>query len=567
MKKLLLSALMLGGMSFAYSQTAVQVLYPTAIATGFEHSIGDWALTPDMDDPANRVVAPVMIAVDGTADSTLMCNTTSQDLSGHIAILYRGDCEFGLKAKNAWAAGAVGVIIVGHTQGEMINMAAGADGDVVDVPAVFLKKEDGDIIYQALKAGDSVSVLIGNKIGYMPNDLGSIPGYTANVPAQVPVQLAANTTDFPVRFAAQLYNYGANTQHNIYVTAAINKNGSEIYRDTSNVVDSLVSGDSTDQFSFIDYSGNLGLGSYEIIYEFFSDSTDDFPSDNKFVYPFKINDDNLFSYAKYDDVKKESYFSGTYGPADRSGDFRSCITFKDPKASQFGIKGVYFVNGMKDDDTPIDGEEVIIQVYKWKDQFQFGVENPSFNNLEEITGGSYIYMDNNQGEYVYADMQEYVVLENDVTYLVCAKLYNEDMEIGYDNDTKYAYYESIVERYLTPVADGDTWYASGFKGGPMPSMTLRFFPAEELGVSNADKFVDATVYPNPAKDMVNIVVDNFEGNATLTLTDLSGKVVISDNVTVNGTVTVNTSSLTAGMYIVNMKLANGNEVKASVIVE
>lgn len=572
MKKILfIVTFVCGGFVANAQQTTVQVLYPTAIASGYEHSFADWASTPDMKEAANRVIAPVVIARDGsaTADS-LMCEASTQDLTGKIALLFRGDCEFGDKAVNAYNQGAVGIIVVGHTTGEIINMSAGTNlqGDVVDVPVVFIKKEDGAAIYDALMLGDSVSVLLGNKIGFMPNDIGSVPGFTANVPAQVPVQIAADTDDFPIRFAAQAYNYGANNQTNIYVTAVINKDGNEFYRDTSNVIPTLVSGDSTDQFAFTDYEGPLGLGDYEIIYEFVSDSIDDSPNDNKFQYPFRINDDKLFSYAKYDHDSSFTFNSGNYGPSERTGDFSSCITFQDPKASEFGIRGVHFQASVKDD-LPIDGEEILVQVFKWNDQFTFGVDEPSFTDLPSVTGGSYIYQEDLQNQFVYADMEDYIMLDDNQRYLICLKIYNENVYVGYDNETKYDYYQSIVERYLTPIANGSTWYAAGFQGGPMPSLTLDLFTADEVGLKNAAKLIAANVYPNPATDIVNVVVKNYEGAATLTVTDLAGKIVISNDVAVNanGAITINTASLTAGMYIVNMKLANGNEVKASVVVE
>ncbi len=572
MKRILLIATFVcGAFVVNAQQTTVQVLYPSSIASGYEHSFADWALTPDMKDPLNRVIAPVVIARDGSAtQDSLMCTASTQDLTGKIALLFRGECEFGTKAVNAWNQGAVGIVVVGNVTGEIVNMSAGStnQGDVVNVPIVFITKEDGTAIYNSLMLGDSVSMLLGNKIGFMPNDLGSVAGLTANVPAQVPVQTAANTTDFPIIFAAQIYNYGANDQTNIYVTAVINKDGNELHRDTSNVIATLASGDSTDQFTFTDYEGPLGLGDYEIIYEILSDSTDDSSSDNKFQYPFRINNDKLFSYAKYDKDSSFTFNSGNYGPSERSGAFSSCITYQNPNASTYGIKGVFFQTSAKDS-LAIDGEEIPVQIYKWNEVFTFGTDTPAFTDLEDVTGGSYTYLEDLQNEYVYADMEDYIMLEDNQRYLICVKIYNENVYIGYDNETKYDFYQSIVERYLTPIADGETWYAGGFTGGPMPSLTLQFFTADEVGLTNAEKLIAATVYPNPATDIVNVVVDNYEGAATLTVTDLAGKIVISNEVTVsaNGAISINTSDLTAGMYIVNMKLANGNEVKASVVVE
>lgn len=569
MKKILLSLIVAGGSFFTNAQTFVQVLYPANIVGGFDHTFADWSATPDMTDPANRVIAPVIIARDNSAEDSLLCNATTQDLTGKIALIFRGECEFGTKALNAWNAGAVGIVIVGHTAGELINMNSGTtgQGDVVDVPASFIKKEDGEIVYNALMAGDSVSMLLGNKNGYYINDLGSKPGFTANVPAQVPVQLAENTTDFPIVLAAQIYNYGSADQHNIKVIAKIEKEGNVIHTSESNTLSVLAPGDSTDQFTFTDYDGALGTGNYTISYSIVSDSTDETPSDNYFTYPLRINNDKLFSYARYNTDSSFTFNSGNYGPADRDGEFQACITFKHSKAGSLGIKGVYFNASMKED-VAIDGEEVLVQVKKWNDVFNFETTAPTFTNLTDVTAGSYAYEEDLQNQFVYANMDDYVLLENNARYLVCLRSYNEDMFIGYDNETKYNFYSSITELYLSPIKVGAQW-GPGFRGDPVASLTIDFFTSEELGLANADKLVKATLYPNPAKDVVNVLVDNYEGSAKLTVTDLAGKTVIANDVTIasNGNVSFNTAGLNAGMYIVKMQLANGNEVKASVVVE
>lgn len=582
MKKILLSLVFAGGAFMATAQqTSVQVLYPSNIAQGFLNDFAEWAATPDMTDPANKVVAPIVLARDNggvSGGDSLMCNTTSQDLTGKIAILWRGDCEFGTKAKNAWAAGAVGVIIINNLDGGgAVAMSAGSGtspaGDVVTVPVVSISKEDGAILRTALIAGDSVSVLLGNKIGNFPNDLGSISGYTATVPAQAPVQIANNTTEFPIKFAAQIYNYGANAQTNVFVTAVIKKDGSELYRDTSNIVATLASGDSIENFTFTDYSGALGVGNYEIIYEIASDSTDDASTDNHFSYPFRINDDKLFALARYDEGKGFTLNSGNFRAANQTDpSFKSCITFQNPNASKFGIKGVYFqasiTNDANNNPQSIDGEEILVTISEWNDNFDFGNESAAWDNIVPVTGGSYAYMEDLKDTFVYAGMDEYIFLKNNVRYLVCSQTSNADVFLGYDSERKYDFYQSIAERYLSPFQAGGTWGA-GFVGMPVASLTLDLFTEEEVGLANAKKLVAAKVYPNPAKDIVNIAVSNYEGTATLTITDLAGKVVISNNVTINanGVTTINTTGLTAGMYIAKMQLANGSQVNASIVIE
>lgn len=89
------------------------------------------------------------------------------------------------------------------------------------------------------------------------------------------------------------------------------------------------------------------------------------------------------------------------------------------------------------------------------------------------------------------------------------------------------------------------------------------------GVSVAERAIaNLTVAPNPATDVVNFTFDvNNAATATITLFDLTGKVVASKTVATNATTSVdlNTTSLQAGSYIYNVtagdKVATGKIIK------
>ena len=74
----------------------------------------DWGMNPDLNDPANLVQAFAVIVDDGTTQDSLGCGAlvNGSDITGKIAIVYRGDCEFGAKALNAQNAGAVALAAV-----------------------------------------------------------------------------------------------------------------------------------------------------------------------------------------------------------------------------------------------------------------------------------------------------------------------------------------------------------------------------------------------------------------------------------------------------------------------
>lgn len=73
----------------------------------------------------------------------------SGSLTGKIALVSRGGCEFSLKAKNVQDAGAVGIIVVNNLDIETIDMGAGTYGAGVTIPALHVTKADGNALQQA----------------------------------------------------------------------------------------------------------------------------------------------------------------------------------------------------------------------------------------------------------------------------------------------------------------------------------------------------------------------------------------------------------------------------------
>ena len=70
----------------------------------------DWGV----DMTTVSVTDTLVLVDDGTAADSLGCNSlvNGSAVNGKIAVVYRGDCEFGTKALNAQLAGAVGVMVI-----------------------------------------------------------------------------------------------------------------------------------------------------------------------------------------------------------------------------------------------------------------------------------------------------------------------------------------------------------------------------------------------------------------------------------------------------------------------
>jgi hypothetical protein len=103
----------------------------------------------------------------GTEDTNDACDaiTNGVDLDGKIAVIRRGECEFGFKALAAQNEGAVAVIMVNNVAGDPITMAPGAVGDQVTIPLFMVSDIDGEAIIEELLAASINGTINGVTIG------------------------------------------------------------------------------------------------------------------------------------------------------------------------------------------------------------------------------------------------------------------------------------------------------------------------------------------------------------------------------------------------------------------
>lgn len=89
-----------------------------------------------------------------------------------------------------------------------------------------------------------------------------------------------------------------------------------------------------------------------------------------------------------------------------------------------------------------------------------------------------------------------------------------------------------------------------------------------LAVASTNEIAEAInfeVYPNPANEMVNIVLDKNLNNFTVSIMDLSGKVLMSESVTGNANTVASTSmdvsSLASGSYVISLSTESQSYTK------
>ena len=88
---------------------------------------------------------------DQTAPSSSdACETLVGFTAGNIAILDRGDCEFGVKVLNAEMAGAVAAIVINNQGNNPTPMGPGVVGGSVTIPSLMIGQDTGEIIKAVL---------------------------------------------------------------------------------------------------------------------------------------------------------------------------------------------------------------------------------------------------------------------------------------------------------------------------------------------------------------------------------------------------------------------------------
>ncbi len=85
------------------------------------------------------------------------CESPAQPIAGKIALVDRGLCSIGMKAQNAQAAGAVGLIVANDTAYGYPSMSGSQSG--ITIPVVGITRADGDTMRNSLAAGNVFGAL------------------------------------------------------------------------------------------------------------------------------------------------------------------------------------------------------------------------------------------------------------------------------------------------------------------------------------------------------------------------------------------------------------------------
>ncbi|XOV66237.1 MAG: PA domain-containing protein [Fluviicola sp.] len=578
MKKLLLSIAVIACGYTVNAQVVLAGVSPTAVQGNYEFSWadpagGDWS-SPDFNIPGTFIEDTLQIADDGTPGTNPQGNPMSAEacnpipagqLDGKIAVIYRNTCEFGLKALNAENAGAVGVIII-NREDEVINMGGGADGLNVTIPVAFVSSVTGALLTSEMQNGPVV-MFFGNKVGAFADDIGANSGEMLVSPYG-----GANSRQFDgFTPGIQMYNFGTNDQASVDVTATIDGPNGNYYTETVNI-QNMLAGDTASIFpgnplEFPAWTeGGVGMydnGLYTLTYTMDFGGTDESDFDNVLSSTFSIQDD-ILSLSNVDIAGTPT--ANTY-PSNSTTEYQSCMMVQEANASTMATDGMWITPHV---DTAagevLAGAEIFVNAYQWDDgwvdlddpNYTFDpTTNDAFQNLNLLSFGThYPASDNEVEQSVFVPFQTQFQLQDGVRYLFCIQTFESaTVSFGYDNTINYDGNQGIFRQPPSPVHVDGEWYAAGWAGVSATSIGINIFDPAELGLEENE--IGGTAFPNPAEDKVKVTL-NAEGDAQLTVADVTGKVAFSAPITlVNGSTTVDISSLATGVYTFNVALESG----------
>jgi hypothetical protein len=583
MKKLLLTIAIVGSALLSQAQVICSVESPASIAGNYDFTwadpAGGWG-TPDFLIPNTFITGELIMVNDGTPGvnetygnnlSEEGCNPSLPNAyAGKICVIRRNTCEFGLKALEAQNAGAIGVIVVNRDP-EVIAMGSGASGASVTIPCVMITSTDGATIISEMANGP-VTAFIGNKAGLYADDCGISSGTSLiSKYSGVASQLAQDNTEFGFAIGTEVVNWGSAAQSNVTVNAKVTSpSGATVYDNTVTITSPMQSGDTVDIFpggaySFPDFSlPTYGAGRYTVSYTLSLSVADEYAADNTVSSDFTVSD-SILSYALLDATTNRPISNNGYRPSTNNQTFSTCMVISDPNASRIGVNGVYFsASTGSASGVVLTGEEIALNLYRWDDPFvDLNDAGLAFTALTPVATGFYYFPGDLQGETVYGEFDSQVVLEDGLRYLACAQTVNLDIYLGHDTKTNYTWNEAYYLQPISPNESDASWFASGFGADAISAMAVNIFDASEQGIE--ENTLEGVAFPNPATDVVTVSMQA-EGTASLTVTDVAGKVAFSNAINlVNGKAQINIASLEAGVYVFNVVLEDGKTSQFNVV--
>jgi hypothetical protein len=577
---------------------------------------GQWGRAID----STWINVSVVRAYDSLACTALL-NGQGQypSMTGKWALLYRGNCQFSEKAYIAQQAGAKGVIIVNNVSGGPVGMAAGTNANLVTVPVIMISQADGNALNALLTAGQTVTVTM-TKWGLNYNhDLGIIPGgaplaHTYAIPATQVATGNGNPDAYGMVTGAFVGNFGtaaSETAVKIKATYSFTPTSGgasvlatdSITIPTFNKVDSIMYG-----FSNNNYKAHAsGTGRFDATYTVTAAVADDFPGDNSITVSQYVTD-SIFSKGRYDFVNGKPVSNIGYQFGGTGSDYVWGPLYFNAKGG-YGARKIQFTCSQANNPNLSNLAPINLLVFKWTDAGATADSLIQSGELELKGVATKTFGANDSGFQTFTvDVTDpnvttkSMITEDNAWYWVAAAMPN-GVYLGCDGAINYyprsfgKFHETPTQvEFYAPIYAGTAATLLGstteqpgtfpFEAYLLPPDSVRFaeqkkglVPAIAFHISkNLDKssvsntpglFTDVTLFPNPAKDVLNVSLkmESVSSKVWFSVADGMGRTIYHDmkqNMQ-QGDVQIPTASLASGSYYLIINADKGTTVRKFVV--
>ena len=520
---------------------------------------------------------------DGTALPTEGCNDLVNDLTGLIAMVDRGSCEFGAKSLNAENAGAIAVVICNNQPGGPIPMGGGAVGDQVTIPVVMLSLEDCATIRLVIDNDEVVNMTIGNL--QFDNDIATgITGVHVPLTGTVPADQIAtvNSLGGALTPTLRVNNNGLLDATNVVADVSIDFTpfgGSTSNAYTGTATEAVIPVDTSAFLSTatFDYSGSVA-GVYDVTYTIAADATDELAFDNEVNTSFTVSE-NVFAKGQWDVANNRPVQNVGFTIAG-GGPIEMISGFNIPAGVGYSVDSVQFQVSTSNDD--LSGIIIKTNLYEWND-----LNNDSIYNNDELT---LVATNNITFANDYPDDAAWVTLPlldavnltagyqipaDGGYYLVGTRYEGADLVFfGFNNTYDHTVVDELA---LFPTfADFPYFQVSTFPG-QVPDIESGGLFTDFFGTlsqalyvnqiptstENVLSDIDAqmNIYPNPVSEVLTVDVILADATAQLAykITDATGRLIFNtqvQNVTTDKA-EFNVSQLPAGQYFLTIQTDKG----------
>ncbi len=484
------------------------------------------------------------------AGDSLACDPIVTDLTGKIALISRGACNFSLKVYHAQVQGAVGAIIVNANSNpgnQIVNMLGGDSMTAVTIPSVFLNFDNGGPIGTEVSAGNTVNACF--QIPQLDNASGLFHYSTPQTQIR-PLDV----------FRLTIYNNGMSDETNVTgFVEVIDPSG--ISSTISESLGTLAAGSQAD-LAFTGSYTPVDTGMYTIRY---TASSDQGSYANELIeQTFRIDGD--YTYSNDNLADPFQVIPATYPLRYDIGNAYYPTTNAVATHASFGLSNANLFHG-----EPFD-------VILYETEGFAGADYADYNvvGFTTVTIDSTIHGNGDTIVVPIAPFNAANDLIADSSYLIAVQ-YDALAGSGNVADAPgFLHTAGSNFQFISGTVYTDQLYTGGWNGGQVPLLRLHL-DGWSGGMSvNTDevKFLDeltAKVYPNPATQYITLDL-NFEEmaeNVNVKLIDLQGRLIRDFNYTniQNRQIQYDVDFMAPGNYFLRVETEEGFITKHFIVIE